>query len=428
MGVYEEIKKNDALKMDMDGNMNYKDNLDEKENCEDSKELDHNERHENDSEMKSREFSTELGDSYRNTMFYNDSANRREFNEDKNDFSQNNNDYGYTQLGKNYANNYDRSPSSSNQYFFKDNDLKEDKIYSNYNRPFSQNYLEDEEMRGYPYPPMSYNSNKCNDYRSNHFNFKGNTLRDNMKNEKEYYGSNMENTNNNKGNYYGDNYKLYGNYENNPKYYDARRVIHDDTNDMKDQNLNCNTYHDAQNFQIQNQYRDKNFRFNESNYHDEKNYNNKDMNFSYLSNDKNDSSSNFLERQGYLKNEHPYLKENYFQPNNYNQSFTKDPPEQFNNPYGYKTDSNQAMKQWDEIQKMMKRKKSEKMYPKTPYQPQPQQKNICAHCGTDKTSLWRRFEGLFVCNACGLYYKMHGVRRPIFLKSDNIRRRKRNPR
>lgn len=91
--------------------------------------------------------------------------------------------------------------------------------------------------------------------------------------------------------------------------------------------------------------------------------------------------------------------------------------------------SNQALKQWNEIQKIMKRKKSEKFYQKTSHQtPQPQQKNICAHCGTDKTSLWRRFEGLFVCNACGLYYKMHGVRRPIFLKSDNIRRRKRNPR
>lgn len=86
-----------------------------------------------------------------------------------------------------------------------------------------------------------------------------------------------------------------------------------------------------------------------------------------------------------------------------------------------------AVRQWDEIQRMMKRKKSDKI--RTGFTtPQPQQKNICAHCGTDKTSLWRRFEGLFVCNACGLYFKMHGVRRPIFLKSDNIRRRKRNPR
>ncbi|KAM0676026.1 Sodium- and chloride-dependent GABA transporter 1 [Gurleya vavrai] len=94
-------------------------------------------------------------------------------------------------------------------------------------------------------------------------------------------------------------------------------------------------------------------------------------------------------------------------------------------------DMNPAMQKWDEIQEMMKRKKQkESFYQRMPYQTnvQPQQKNICAHCGTDKTSLWRRFEGLFVCNACGLYYKMHGVRRPIFLKSDNIRRRKRNPR
>lgn len=93
--------------------------------------------------------------------------------------------------------------------------------------------------------------------------------------------------------------------------------------------------------------------------------------------------------------------------------------------------SNPALRKWDEIQQMMKQKKHKEVYmQRMPYQPsiQPQQKNICAHCGTDKTSLWRRFEGLFVCNACGLYFKMHGVRRPIFLKSDNIRRRKRNPR
>lgn len=97
---------------------------------------------------------------------------------------------------------------------------------------------------------------------------------------------------------------------------------------------------------------------------------------------------------------------------------------------GYKSEMSydpSAVRQWDEIQRMMKKKKTEKVRNGF-HTPQPQQKNICAHCGTDKTSLWRRFEGLFVCNACGLYYKMHGVRRPIFLKSDNIRRRKRNPR
>ena len=35
----------------------------------------------------------------------------------------------------------------------------------------------------------------------------------------------------------------------------------------------------------------------------------------------------------------------------------------------------------------------------------------CANCGTSVTSLWRRdHEGQTVCNACGLYYKLHKVR------------------
>lgn len=34
----------------------------------------------------------------------------------------------------------------------------------------------------------------------------------------------------------------------------------------------------------------------------------------------------------------------------------------------------------------------------------------CANCSTTTTTLWRRNnEGEPVCNACGLYYKLHGV-------------------
>ena len=38
--------------------------------------------------------------------------------------------------------------------------------------------------------------------------------------------------------------------------------------------------------------------------------------------------------------------------------------------------------------------------------------NKCSNCGTTKTVLWRRMEnGDPVCNPCGLYYKLNGVRK-----------------
>ncbi|XP_013884382.1 erythroid transcription factor [Austrofundulus limnaeus] len=50
----------------------------------------------------------------------------------------------------------------------------------------------------------------------------------------------------------------------------------------------------------------------------------------------------------------------------------------------------------------------------------------CWDCGTEKTSLWRRdAAGHPVCNACGLYFKLHQVRRPIALKRDTIQTRNR---
>ncbi|XP_027866616.1 trans-acting T-cell-specific transcription factor GATA-3-like isoform X1 [Xiphophorus couchianus] len=50
----------------------------------------------------------------------------------------------------------------------------------------------------------------------------------------------------------------------------------------------------------------------------------------------------------------------------------------------------------------------------------------CSNCGTGTTSLWRRnAAGDAVCNACGLYYKLHQVHRPLALRKDGIQTRKR---
>lgn len=45
----------------------------------------------------------------------------------------------------------------------------------------------------------------------------------------------------------------------------------------------------------------------------------------------------------------------------------------------------------------------------------------CTNCHTTTTSLWRRnVKGETVCNACGLYFKLHNINRPLAMKKDAI--------
>ncbi len=51
---------------------------------------------------------------------------------------------------------------------------------------------------------------------------------------------------------------------------------------------------------------------------------------------------------------------------------------------------------------------------------------VCQNCTTSTTPLWRRDEmGSVLCNACGLFLKLHGTPRPISLKTDVIKSRNR---
>ncbi|KAJ2615181.1 GATA type transcriptional activator of nitrogen-regulated proteins [Coemansia sp. RSA 1365] len=50
----------------------------------------------------------------------------------------------------------------------------------------------------------------------------------------------------------------------------------------------------------------------------------------------------------------------------------------------------------------------------------------CFNCSAENTPLWRRDpEDNIICNACGLYYKLHGKARPVSMRRSAIKRRNR---
>ena len=56
-------------------------------------------------------------------------------------------------------------------------------------------------------------------------------------------------------------------------------------------------------------------------------------------------------------------------------------------------------------------------------------KGVCTNCGTGSTSTWRKDgEGRPLCNACGLYWRIHKVARPAeWARTGAIMRRQRKP-
>jgi uncharacterized Zn finger protein (UPF0148 family) len=67
-------------------------------------------------------------------------------------------------------------------------------------------------------------------------------------------------------------------------------------------------------------------------------------------------------------------------------------------------------------------------YPASPVSEQaPEMNQECANCHQTQTPLWRKNErGEPVCNACGLYAKLHHRDRPAEMRKTTIQRRRRD--
>ncbi|PWN33243.1 glucocorticoid receptor-like (DNA-binding domain), partial [Meira miltonrushii] len=76
--------------------------------------------------------------------------------------------------------------------------------------------------------------------------------------------------------------------------------------------------------------------------------------------------------------------------------------------------------------KSLKQRRNERKNLTNPNSSPDHQGAACANCGTSTTPLWRKDrEGRIICNACGLYYKLHNSHRPVTMRMDAIKRRSR---
>lgn len=99
-------------------------------------------------------------------------------------------------------------------------------------------------------------------------------------------------------------------------------------------------------------------------------------------------------------------------------------PPSASSPHSISSSDYHSQDEDDEDLKKTKYKKAKSISRQSTKQPHQTQ---CSNCQTTTTPLWRRDpQGHPLCNACGLFLKLHGAVRPLSLKTDVIKKRNRS--